>query len=127
MRDLIEKLFNESLDELFNDRYPEVKKAIQQDGHKQKLFDNMTREMRLIEKKGKNKLTRAKIKMFVDDYVKLFGQVSIKSKEDELGIKKSKSRVFLPPVKKPICVRRGSIMGGLPRGTKVTKSGIILP
>lgn len=121
LRGLIGKYHKESIEELFEDRYSDIKKAIFNSDRKEKFIDELTRQLRIVEKKGKTKLTREKIKSIVKDFVRLHGQAVIKFKEKELkiGEKKSQSKIFLkaPP----------SGVINLRSGLNTTASGIILP
>ena len=138
MREMIERFYNEALDELFKDRYPDIKKAIKESDRKPKMIDNLVQQIRTIEKKRTKKmqkdgtfrihLDRKKIKSLVVDFVKLHGQAVIKFKENEIRTHDdhSKAKIWLPNKgirKKAMSIKRVRRN----RGEQVTKGGLIIP
>lgn len=94
MRRLIEKFFKEAVQELFGNRHPDMKNMILNSPRRHEFFDRMVKQVKAIEKHRTKKiqkdgthrllLTRDKIKNLVKDFVKLFGQAVVKSKELEM-------------------------------------------
>ena len=130
MRELVEKFFVESIEELFGDRHPDMKSAVLGD-RKELLINNLTEQLKKIEKKRTttvNKdgqfrvsLTQSVIKGLVKDFVKLYGQAVIKSKEKEIRVKESQSKIWLPNrgKKSPGIPMRKVSQIIIPRGVKV--------
>lgn len=82
-RDLIKQFFNEYIDEKFKEK-ESLKNLFKNDDRKEKLFDNLSREILGVELNKRITFKREEFKKIVRDFTKMYCLACLRTKEKEV-------------------------------------------